>query len=209
MLMKPPMKRVHADAPGCRATRPVSLMRLLTSSAPLFTAPSFRTFCGLACSFFAQTGKRTVCGMLGALVTIAIDDTLFKRRGKKVWAAAWCHDGSAPGPARPGPRKTGRGNNRVIAAIVVRLPFLNRPVALARLAKPVIKGTNSASRLRACPGQARGPQGLRWPGPGRQETQVNWRSIVRRNGEITRISYELVFRTFGTAGHRCVELIFG
>jgi len=63
-----------ADAPGCRATRPVSLMRLLTSSAPLFTAPSFRTFCGLACGFFAQTGKRTVCGMLGALVTIAIDD---------------------------------------------------------------------------------------------------------------------------------------
>ena len=34
------------------------------SLAPLFTAPSFRTFCGLACGFFAQTGKRTVCGML-------------------------------------------------------------------------------------------------------------------------------------------------
>jgi hypothetical protein len=29
---------------------------------PLFTAPSFRTFCGLACGFLAQTGKRTVCG---------------------------------------------------------------------------------------------------------------------------------------------------
>ena len=39
-------------------------MALLSSFAPLFTAPSFRTFCGLACGFLAQTGKRTVCGML-------------------------------------------------------------------------------------------------------------------------------------------------
>ena len=30
----------------------------------MFTAPSFRTFCGLACGFLAQPGKRTVCGML-------------------------------------------------------------------------------------------------------------------------------------------------
>jgi hypothetical protein len=43
---------------------PASVMGLLTSFAPLFTAPSFRTFCGLTCGFFAQTGRRTVCGML-------------------------------------------------------------------------------------------------------------------------------------------------
>ena len=43
---------------------PASLMGLLTSFAPLFTAPSFRTFRGLACGFLAQAGKRTVCGML-------------------------------------------------------------------------------------------------------------------------------------------------
>jgi hypothetical protein len=43
---------------------PASLMTLLAGFAPLFTAPSFRTFCGLACGFLAQTGKRTVCGML-------------------------------------------------------------------------------------------------------------------------------------------------
>src|SRR6185437_3715104 len=43
---------------------PASLMTLLASLAPLFTAPSFRTFCGLACGFLAQPGKRTVCGML-------------------------------------------------------------------------------------------------------------------------------------------------
>src|SRR5215470_613082 len=42
---------------------PASLMRLLMPFASLFTAPSFRTFCGLACGFLAQAGKRTVCGM--------------------------------------------------------------------------------------------------------------------------------------------------
>lgn len=169
------------------ATLPVpgSLMGLLAWFAPLFTAPSFRTFCGLACGFLAQAGKRTVCGMLagaalsrlwphdpahqffararwsaddlglaaaklvvallvpaGQPVTVAIEDTLFRRRGKKVWAAGWFHDGSAPGPA-----KTGYGNNWVIAAIVVKLPMIKRPVALPVLAKLVIKGTNSASRL--------------------------------------------------------------
>jgi len=43
---------------------PASLMGLLASFAPLFTAPSFRTFTMLACGFLAQTGRRTVCGML-------------------------------------------------------------------------------------------------------------------------------------------------
>ncbi len=163
---------------------PASLMNVLATFAPLFTAPSFRTFCGLACGFLAQTGKRTVCGMLtgaglsrlwphdrahwffararwsaddlglavaklvvallvpaGAPVVVAIDDTLFRRRGK-VWAASWFHDGSAPGPA-----KTGYGNNWVVAAVIVRLPMARRPVAIPVLAKLVIKGTNSASRL--------------------------------------------------------------
>jgi len=78
----------------------------------------------------------------GEPVLVAIDDTLFKRRGKKVWAASWFHDGSAPGPA-----KTGYGNNWVVAAVVVRLPALGRPVAIPVLAKLVIMGTSSASRL--------------------------------------------------------------
>jgi len=164
---------------------PASVMNVLAVFAPLFTAPSFRTFCGLACGFLAQTGRRTVCGMLtgaglarlwphdrahwffararwsaddlglaaaklvvallvpaGAPVVVAIDDTLFRRRGKKVWAASWFHDGSAPGPA-----KTGYGNNWVVAGVVCRLPMVRRPVAIPVLAKLVIKGTNSASRL--------------------------------------------------------------
>jgi len=164
---------------------PASLMRLLAGLAPLFTAPSFRAFCGLACGFLAQTGKRTVCGMLagaglarcwshdrahrffsrarwspedlglavaklvvallvpaGAPVVVAIDDTLVRRRGKKVRAASWFHDGSAPGPA-----KTGYGNNWVVAAVVVKLPAVSRPAAIPVLAKLVIKDTSSASRL--------------------------------------------------------------
>jgi hypothetical protein len=164
---------------------PASLLTLLSVFSPLFTAPSFRTFTGLACGFLAQGGKRTVCGMLagaglsrawphdrahwffararwdadalglaaallvvsllvpaGAPVDVAVDDTLFKRRGKKVWAASWFHDGSAQGPA-----KTGFGNNWVVLAVVVRLPLLSRPVAVPVMAKLVIKGTNSRSRL--------------------------------------------------------------
>src|SRR5947209_13641829 len=78
----------------------------------------------------------------GAPADVAVDDTLFKRRGKKVWAASWFHDGSAPGPA-----KTGYGNNWVVLGIVVRLPFTSRPVAVPVMAKLVIKGTSSKSRL--------------------------------------------------------------
>jgi hypothetical protein len=141
-------------------------------------------FCGLACGFFSQAGKLTVCGMLAGAglsriwphdrahfffararwdpgelglavaplvaallvsarqpVVVAIDDTLVRRRGKNL-AASWFHDGSAPGPA-----KTGYGNTWVIAAVVVRLPAVRRPVAIPVLAKLVIKDTNSASRL--------------------------------------------------------------
>src|SRR6266704_2564669 len=132
-----------AMIPDVTLPLPVSLASLLAVFGPLFTAPSFRTFCGLACGFLSQTGRRTVCGMpAGAPVVVAIDDTLFRRLKIKVWAASWFHDGSAPGPA-----KTGYGNNWVIAAIVVRLPMISRPVAVPVLAKLVIKNTSSASRL--------------------------------------------------------------
>jgi len=130
---------------------PASLMTLLSSFAPLFTGPSFRTFTMLACGFLAQPGKPTVCGMLfgaglsrlwphdrahwffsrarwdagelclaaaklvvallvpaGEPVLVAIDDTLFKRRGKKVWAASWFHDGPRRAGTRPAAATTGR-----------------------------------------------------------------------------------------------------
>lgn len=75
-------------------------------------------------------------------VPIVIDDTLFRRSGKQVHAAAWFHDGSARGQ-----RQVGYGNNWVIAAIIVRLPFLDRPVALPVSFALVRKATGAASRL--------------------------------------------------------------
>ncbi|MGH8885658.1 MAG: IS701 family transposase [Egibacteraceae bacterium] len=70
----------------------------------------------------------------GAALTVAVDDTLLRRAGRKVHAAAWCHDGSAEGP-----KKVAWGNNWVTAGLVVHLPFLTRPVCLPvlfRLWKP-------------------------------------------------------------------------
>src|SRR6266702_2722528 len=57
----------------------------------------------------------------GGPVEVLIDDTLFRRRGKRVWAASWFHDGSVAGPA-----KTGYGNNWVVLAVRVRLPMTSR-----------------------------------------------------------------------------------
>jgi DDE superfamily endonuclease len=71
----------------------------------------------------------------GAPITLAVDDTLFRRRGKKVHAAGWFHDGSAAGKV-----KLGFGNNWVVIAIIVTLPFRSRPVALPVLAALAVKG---------------------------------------------------------------------
>src|SRR5450755_2266722 len=53
-----------------------------------------------------------------AAILLAIDETLTRRRGPKVFAASWWHDGSAAGAT-----KIGYGNSWVVLAIVVTLPF--------------------------------------------------------------------------------------
>jgi hypothetical protein len=50
--------------PDATLPLPGSLTSELACFASLFTAPSFRTLTTLACGFLAQTGKRTVCGLL-------------------------------------------------------------------------------------------------------------------------------------------------
>ncbi len=68
-----------------------------------------------------------------AALTVAVDDTLFKKRGKKVFGAGWQHDGAARSEKPVG------GCCFVVAGIVVELPFLTRPVCLpvaARLWRP-------------------------------------------------------------------------
>ena len=59
-----PLTERIPDVPDGAPPVPASLMTVLVVFAPLFTAPSFRTFVMLACGFLAQSGKRTVCGML-------------------------------------------------------------------------------------------------------------------------------------------------
>lgn len=78
----------------------------------------------------------------GAPITLAMDDTLFRRRGKKVHGANWFHDGSAAGQA-----KLGFGNNWVVVAIIVTVPFLSRPVALPVLAALAVKSGRSKPDL--------------------------------------------------------------
>ena len=66
----------------------------------------------------------------GSAITVVIDDTLFKRAGRKVFGVFWHHDGAATGP-----KPIGFGNCWVVAGIVVQLPFLTRPVCLPVLAR--------------------------------------------------------------------------
>jgi hypothetical protein len=85
-----------------------------------------------------------VTGLLpaGAPVLVAVDDTLMRRSGRKVTGAAWQHDGGRKGPKGS---QVSWGTCFVVAGIVVRLPFVERPVCLpvlARLWRP--KGTSKA-----------------------------------------------------------------
>ena len=56
----------------------------------------------------------------GAPLTVAVDDTLFKRSGKKVFGVAWHHDGAAKGPKPIGfAQLLGRRGDRRAAAVPV------------------------------------------------------------------------------------------
>jgi DDE superfamily endonuclease len=93
---------------------------------------------------------RLVTGWLvpaGAPVVIAVDDTMFRRSGRKVHAACWAYDGSRR--VAPGSSPLSRGNTFVVAAVVVQLPFLDRPVALPVAARLWRKGGPPRTRLAA------------------------------------------------------------
>jgi DDE superfamily endonuclease len=160
------------------ATLPASLAALLGALRPCFTAPSFRTFCGLAAGLAGQVRRRTVCGMLlgadlgrawphdrahyffararwqaddlglavarlvvlllappGQPLTVAVDDSVFRRSGRKVYGAGWQYDGSSPSQ-----NKLSFGTCFVTCGIVVRLPFCTRPVCLPVLARLILPG---------------------------------------------------------------------
>ncbi|MBS1863608.1 MAG: transposase [Actinobacteria bacterium] len=62
-------------------------------------------------------------------LVVAVDDTLLRRCGPKVFARHLHHDGSSPA-AGPKARRIAHGNAWVVAGAVVRLPFLERAVCL-------------------------------------------------------------------------------
>jgi hypothetical protein len=70
----------------------------------------------------------------GEPLVVAIDDTLLRRSGPKVYARRLHYDGSsqAAGPRR---RRTAYGNAWVVAGVVVRLPFLERALCLPVLSR--------------------------------------------------------------------------
>src|SRR5689334_39502 len=76
-------------------------------------------------------------------VTIAVDDTLFKRSGKNVFGVAWHHDGAAKGP-----KPVGFGNCWVVAGIVVQPSFVSRPVCLPVLGPVVAAAADREDRAR-------------------------------------------------------------
>lgn len=70
---------------------------------------------------------------LGASIVVAVDDTMFRRGGRKVHAVCSAYDESRQVAA--GQQKLSRGNTFVVVAVVVELPFLDRPIALPVLAR--------------------------------------------------------------------------
>jgi DDE superfamily endonuclease len=75
----------------------------------------------------------------GEPLVVAVDGTLFRRWGRKVFAARWAYDGAAQGG-----KKIAFGNTFVVAAIVVKLGFCSSPVALPVLFR-LWRGKGTAS----------------------------------------------------------------
>jgi hypothetical protein len=70
-----------------------------------------------------------------AALLLAVDDTLWRRTGRKIHGTAWHHDGNGPGRHRPA-----WGHRWVVVGVIVHLPFLRRAVCLPILARLWIPG---------------------------------------------------------------------
>src|ERR1700722_3069803 len=71
----------------------------------------------------------------GEPLTVAVDDSVFRRSGRKVYGAGWQYDGSSP--SLDG---LSFGTCFVTCGIVVQLPFCTRPVCLPVLARLIPAG---------------------------------------------------------------------
>jgi DDE superfamily endonuclease len=70
-----------------------------------------------------------------AAVVLAVDDTLWRRSGRKLHGVAWHHDGAGPGRHRPA-----WGHRWVVVGVICHLPFLSRAVCLPILARLWLPG---------------------------------------------------------------------
>lgn len=66
-----------------------------------------------------------------APVVVAVDDTLFRRSGRKIHGAGWHRDPTSPARGKA----SGWGHCWVVVGILVWLPFASRPVCLPVLAR--------------------------------------------------------------------------
>jgi len=83
-----------------------------------------------------------------APILLAVDDTLFRRSGRKVALTGWHHDGAAPRPAK-GNKRLAWGNNWVVVGVVVTVAVLRRPVCLP-VAATLCPAKGASKQLLAC-----------------------------------------------------------
>jgi SRSO17 transposase len=93
----------------------------------------------------------------GADLRVAVDDSVFRRSGRKVHGAAWQHDGSSPSLS-----KLSYGNCFVAVALLVTVPFCSREIGLPVLVRLHVpekknmkakKGTASAKAAKGAAGK--------------------------------------------------------
>jgi hypothetical protein len=77
----------------------------------------------------------------GEDLQVAVDDSVFRRCGRKVHGAGWQHDGSSPSV-----NKLSYGNCLVTVAILVRLPFCSRVIGLPVLARLHLPGKSKKGK---------------------------------------------------------------
>jgi hypothetical protein len=85
----------------------------------------------------------------GSSVTVVVDDTVFQRYGRTVFAGFCHHDGAAKGP-----EPIGFGNCWVVAGIVVQVPFLTPPAVPAGARAAVASPAHREDRLRPPDGRS-------------------------------------------------------
>jgi hypothetical protein len=107
----------------------------------------------------------------GRELRVAVDDSVFRRSGRKVHGAGWQHDGSSP--ARD---KVSYGCCFVTAALLVQLPFCSRAVALPVLARLRLPGRGPPAAGGAGSGRTRRSDPARWRSPRPWSPGSPWRS---------------------------------